>query len=238
MINVGICDDDSSILKFIKDTLTSISKAEKLKINIKCFTTGKDLIDFYKISPHKCDILFLDILLDSVNGLDLAKKINAYNFNTKIILISNSKDYILDGYNVNATNYLLKPLRKEDIYKEFFKVLNLLNKDIHNYFKFVNNGSVNIIPVKDIFCFEAFRRKVIIHLDDKSLEFYGKISDIEKQMKKYNFIKCHRSYIVNLNKIKSLYSSELVLLNNQKIPISKSYFLNIKDSLLSFINDT
>ena len=49
MINVGICDDDSSILKFIKDTLTSISKAEKLKINIKCFTTGKDLIDIIKV---------------------------------------------------------------------------------------------------------------------------------------------------------------------------------------------
>ena len=238
MINVGICDDDSSVLKFIKDTLTSISKDENLRINIKCFNTGEELVDFYKISPYKCDILFLDILLDSVNGLELAKKINIYNFNTKIVLISNSKDYILDGYNVNATNYLLKPLKKEDIYKEFFKVLDLLNKDIHNYFKFVNNGAVNIIPVKDILYFEAFRRKVIIHLEDKSLEFYSKITDIEKQMKKYNFIKCHRSYIVNLNKIKSLYSSELVLLNNQKIPISKSYFLNIKDSLLSFINDT
>ena len=125
MIEIAVCDDDKFTVDYIVNTLTHISKKNNLYINIHTFTSGMEFISNY--NPSKSyDIIFLDILLDSLNGIDIAKHIRENNDITKIIFISSSSEYILDGYDVEASNYLIKPLDYEKLNKVFIKAIKSL----------------------------------------------------------------------------------------------------------------
>lgn len=236
MINVTICDDDKVVRDFIRSTLEYISIQHCLSINIKEFESGEKFIDSYKKHDNHSNIIFLDIILESISGIEIAKIINEFNNGTQIILTSYSKDYILDGYEVGALNYLLKPLSKDAIIKEFMRALDNLYNTNTKLFK-INQGSKLIaIPLVDINYFEAFNRKVIVHLDNESIEFYGKFDDVNKRVCDYGFSKCHRSYIVNISKITELSSSEITLLNDIKIPVSRKFVRKIENLFFDFIH--
>ena len=235
MIEIAVCDDDKFTVDYIVNTLTHISKKNNLYINIHTFTSGMDFILNY--NPSKSyDIIFLDILLDSLNGIDIAKHIRENNDITKIIFISSSSEYILDGYDVEASNYLIKPLDYEKLNKVFIKAIKSLYNTNSKLLK-INHGSKTItLPLSKVLYFEVYNRKVIAILDNSTIEFYSRLSDIEVLISKYNFVRCHRSYLVNVCKISQLSSSEITLNNFAKIPIGKKYINNVENAFFKFID--
>lgn len=235
MIEIAVCDDDKFTVNYIVNTLTHISKKNNLYINIHTFTSGMEFISNY--NPSKSyDIIFLDILLDSLNGIDIAKHIRENNDITKIIFISSSSEYILDGYDVEASNYLIKPLDYEKLNKVFIKAIKSLYNTNSKLLK-INHGSKTItLPLSKVLYFEVYNRKVIAILDNSTIEFYSRLSDIEVLISKYNFVRCHRSYLVNVCKISQLSSSEITLNNFAKIPIGKKYINNVENAFFKFID--
>lgn len=235
MIEIAVCDDDKFTVDYIVNTLTHISKKNNLYINIHTFTSGMEFISNY--NPSKSyDIIFLDILLDSLNGIDIAKHIRENNDITKIIFISSSSEYILDGYDVEASNYLIKPLDYEKLNKVFIKAIKSLYNTNSKLLK-INHGSKTItLPLSKVLYFEVYNRKVIAILDNSTIEFYSRLSDIEVLISKYNFVRCHRSYLVNVCKISQLSSSEITLNNFAKIPIGKKYINNVENAFFKFID--
>ena len=235
MIEIAICDDDKFTVDYIVNTLTHISKKNNLYINIHTFTSGMEFISNY--NPSKSyDIIFLDILLDSLNGIDIAKHIRENNDITKIIFISSSSEYILDGYDVEASNYLIKPLDYEKLNKVFIKAIKSLYNTNSKLLK-INQGSKTItLPLSKVLYFEVYNRKVIAILDNSTIEFYSRLSDIEVLISNYNFVRCHRSYLVNVCKISQLSSSEITLNNFTKIPIGKKYINNVENAFFKFID--
>ena len=235
MIEIAVCDDDKFTVNYIVNTLTHISKKNNLYINIHTFTSGMEFISNY--NPSKSyDIIFLDILLDSLNGIDIAKHIRENNDITKIIFISNSSEYILDGYDVEASNYLIKPLDYEKLNKVFIKAIKSLYNTNSKLLKINQGSKIITLPLSKVLYFEVFNRKVAAILDNSTIEFYGRLSDVESLISNYNFVRCHRSYLVNICKISQLSSSEITLNNFTKIPIGKKYITNLENEFFNFID--
>lgn len=108
MVRIAICDDQDIFQGTIKNKLNLLLKKECIKAQIDCYDSGDKLIKFLKENKGIYDILFLDILMSDINGLDVAKEIRTFDNRMQIIFLTSSSDYILQGYDVEALGYLIK----------------------------------------------------------------------------------------------------------------------------------
>ncbi len=217
--------DDERIAREILEN--HLRKIDTIQIVASC----KNAIDAFNIiNSNKIDIIFLDINMPEISGLSFAKSINK---NIKIIFTTAYREYAVDGFDLKAVDYLLKPI-------SFERLLQAVNKFFDESIPIHNEVKEELIHEKSDFIFVRSDRKMIkidfseinyieslgdylkIHLTDKIVTTRETITNIEVKLPKKDFLRIHRSFIVSLNKIES-FTNEFVEINKKAIPISRSY---------------
>lgn len=215
-----------------------VLKAALLKydpyFNITSYSNEEVLIEDLMDNNKIFDLIFLDIYMPRINGIDIAKKIYSHSRNSKIIFVSSSDKYYSEAFNVFAFNYILKPIdpiRLKDILDQ---ALINIEEDRKNQINIFSKGYNYMIYLKDILYVESSDKKVTYHLANRnSLECYNKLDDIYKLLPEEHFIRCHQSYIVNLIHVTKL-SNDYFYIGDQKIKISKKYSKASKDKYLFY----
>lgn len=239
MINIAICDDDKQQIFNLKKNIVDIFKKLDKDVNIKVFNDGNKLINFYLSKENYFDIVFLDIIMPETNGVEVAKKIRAYDAFVNIVMVTVSNQYLLDGYDFNAYAYILKPYEYEEIEKVTTKLISKINCEKEKNICITNKNNIYKLKITKIMYLESILRKVKIKCSEKNeYELYTKLDELEEKLEKSDFIRCHRSFLVNMNYIASIENNELILLNGEHIPISKKYINKVKSLFIDFIDDT
>lgn len=224
-----IVDDEPMAREILESHLAKIDAIEVLG-------SCKSAIEaFNVISTEKVDLIFLDINMPEISGLSFAKSINK---NIKIIFTTAYREYAVDGFDLQAVDYLLKPI-------SFERLLQGVNKYFNESTTVQQEETKEIIQEKSDSIFVRSDRKMIkinfleilfieslsdyikIHLKDKNVVTRETISNIEAKLPQHDFLRVHRSYIVALNSITS-FTNELLEIGKKQIPISRSY----KDGVL------
>lgn len=240
MINIAILDDDISICSEIETILSKYLKRECLKFNIDIFYSGKKFVDFLKNS-NKYDILFIDIEIGDLNGLDIGKYIRGIlkDRYVKIVYVSFFKQYALELFDLDPTNFLIKPIKKEKIEETLEKILENINVE-KNIFIFKSERNIFKIYLKDIIYFESIKDTKNIKIKTTEIEksFKGKISEIHKKVGIDIFIKVNKSILVNFNYIKIFNPKELsiILHNDEEIKISRLRVDELKEKYAKYFN--
>jgi len=227
-----IVDDERVARKILESHL---SKIEAVEIAGSC----KNAVEAFNIlSRQKIDLIFLDINMPEISGLSLAKSINR---DVKIIFTTAYREYALDGLDLQAVDYLLKPI-------SFERLLQAINKYLDENTPLQISESNELVPEKSDSFFVRADRKMIkichseilfieslsdyikIHLTDKTVVTRETITSIEAKLPKNEFIRTHRSFIVSINKIDS-FTCELVEIGKKQIPISRSYKKEVLETL-------
>jgi len=199
------------------------------------FTCPSQALDCFR-SGANIDACFLDIIMPKMNGIKLAEKLRENNFANDIVFITTSNDFASQSYQVQAFDYLLKPLTCEKV----SNIMGKLKKSQENADKaglsIVTQGVTRFILFRDISHVEVINHIVYIKLRDKSIiKMYATFGKIEEQLLAGSrFAKCHRSYIVNLSEIKTMANNELIMKNGSKIPISRGYS-QVKDKIVKWM---
>ncbi|SNR76629.1 LytR/AlgR family response regulator transcription factor [Lutibacter flavus] len=234
IIQCIIVDDEPIAREILENHL---KKIETINVVASC----KNAIEaFNEINIHQIDLLFLDINMPEISGLSFAKSINK---NIKIIFTTAYREYAVDGFNLQAVDYLLKPI-------SFERLLQAVNKYLGENIPVFAESVSEIVQEKNIFIFVRSDRKMIkinfseinylesfsdyvkIHLEDKMIVTRETITNIEAKLPQKEFIRVHRSFIVSMAKINS-FTSEFIEVDKKAIPISRSYK---KDVLLRLEN--
>lgn len=235
MIKIAICDDDNYHLKNTANMILDIAKKNNIVVDIKTFDSSKSLMNLLYDNFDLFDIFFLDIVMDYINGIDLGKFIRKNNNLCEIILTTTSKEYMLDGYDINASNYLLKPLSEDKLERQFLKSAYIINKNSDNSIVIKSGANFKKIPLSNIIFFESKLRKVLITtLTESNINFYEKLEFINEKVSSKNFVRCHKSYIVNLHHIKEIEGNSVITTNDMVIPISRSYLKSTKESFMNY----
>jgi DNA-binding LytR/AlgR family response regulator len=227
-INAIIIDDEPLAIDVLKNFSDTI---DYLNIS-KTFTNPVEAIKF--LSENKVDLIFLDIEMPMINGVDL---VEALNSKPSIIFTTAFPQYAVEGFNLDAVDYLLKPIS----YKRFLKAINKVsntfdnNSDIiipnqivinsnDNKFIFVKSDYENLkVNIQDIKYIEGLKDYLRINLsNDKFVLTLSNFSSIIDKISNPDFIRVHNSYIVNLNYIKSIQKNR-ILIGDKRIPISETY---------------
>lgn len=239
MLNIAIVDDDNNICVELENILMEYLKKYYLKFNIDIFYTGQEFIKYLE-NENIYDIVFLDIEIGDLTGVDIGKYIreNLQNEILKIIYISSHTTYTMKLFKVRPTDFLLKPINKDEVINLINLLIKLLNVQ-YEYFEF--NLDFNNIKVclKDIIYFNKIKssRKVILKTTSKEFIFYGKIKDIYTNLKDKRFIKPFNSYIVNYDYVDFIDKDKLILLNSEVIPISRDNFKEVKSLQIKFLKE-
>jgi DNA-binding LytR/AlgR family response regulator len=189
---------------------------EEYSVNV--FNDGGALLSYIE-KQHKFDIIFLDILMEEKNGIEVGLAIRdvMQDETTKLIYVSSTKDFVMDLFNVRVTNFLVKPLEKETVQKALEKTLQIIKQD-SEIFEFKIGGRTYVVRLLDVLYFESIVKKVRIVTRDETYEFYGSLGFIAEHHFQ-GFIQIHRSYYVNYKFIASYTNREVTLTNDEIIGI-------------------
>ncbi len=221
MLQIGICDDSVEARFSLVILLERIFENRNIEYNIYEFSHGEGFLKWYGKNIGKIDLLFLDIEMAEMDGMEVAKKIRELNSNMLIVFITNFPDYVFDGYSVNALGYLMKP-PKEDILDDIItRSLTSLYRDSDNIYIIKNIDGLYKIPKENILYFYSEKRQVYCVTLDKSYIFYAKLDKVKNDLED-DFVRIHQRYLVNPKHIE-LIKTDFVYINNMALPISRSY---------------
>ncbi len=213
ILKIAICDDNQTDCELLSDILEEIKWVLEEDYSVNIFSDGSALLAYIE-KQHNFDIIFLDILMEEKNGIEVGLSIRE---TTKLIYVSSTMDFVMDLFNVRVTNFLVKPLTKEPVQKALEKALQLIKQDAE-MFEFKIAGRTFMARLTDVLYFESVGKKVRIVTKDETHEFYGSLVFIIEHH--YNgFIQVHRSYYVNYKYIASYTNREVKLTNDEVIGI-------------------
>ncbi len=189
---------------------------EEYSVNL--FNDGAALLSYIE-KQHNFDIIFLDILMEEKSGIEVGLTIRdtMQDETTKLIYVSSTKDFVMDLFNVRVTNFLVKPLTKEQVQTALEKALQLIKQDAE-IFEFKISGRTYMIRLSDVLYFESVGKKIRVLTKDEDFEFYGSLAFIIEHHYT-GFIHVHRSYYVNYKFIASYTNREVTLINGEIISI-------------------
>lgn len=233
MLKFVICDDDFIFRDTLREYLEVILKGITNQFEIIMFNCGEDLIENYH---EDVDIFFLDIEMNKLTGMDVARKIRERNDKSEIIFTTGLIDYIHDGYEVRAYRYLIKPIQFEKL-KEHVNlcIKDIIKKSERNIF-IQNKGDTYKLKIDEITFVEVINKDVIIHTVNESYSTKTNMRIIETELVKYNFYRCHKSFLVNMKYVEHI-KQNIILVKNIEIPVSRYKIKEFKVKLLSVLGD-
>lgn len=229
MIYIAICEDDVSIGNYLEELIRTQAENEKAEINIEVFLTAEECLDYIK-ENHSFDLLFLDIELGNMSGIELAETIrnDLGDDYMQIVYISAKESYAMKLFETQPLNFLVKPIEKEKLKKVFCKAIKILEQK-EEVFCYKKGHSQKKVFIKDILYFEVQNRKIIIYSKNAKDTFYGALKNIAEELKKYHFFLCHKSFLIHYEKVRIFESSRLIMENGDEIFISQAKRQEVKE---------
>lgn len=233
-INIAICESEPEQLAIYQSYLNEWADLNQETIKIKTFLTAESFL-FNVDYSGQYDLIFLDTKLKKMSGMELAKKIRETDLKIEIVFITREMSYVFEGYNVNALNYLLEPIKKEEIFNclKQYRAKHPTKKE--NFMLLQHGTSILKVNLDQIIYIRASDHYVDIKTDEKTFTIREKIGTIEQKLPKHQFCRCHRSYIVNLSKIEQLSKGKIQLKDKTLIPMTKTREKEVSDAFTSFV---
>lgn len=232
IISIAICDDEKIQVELLERYVENWAKENDIRVEIELFYNAESF-DFAWSMDKKYNILLLDIEMPGKNGIELAKKIRKGDNLLNIIFITAISDYISEGYDVEAINYLIKPIKENKLYECLDRAFEKIPIEEKNILIDVEGETIRLIE-KDILYIESFSHFVDIHTSQENYRVRKNIGTMEKILEQNSFIRCHRSYIVNLKHIKKIGKVDIVLDNDDLIPVSRRQYSNTNMAFIKY----
>ncbi len=254
-IRVAICDDEQNI----RDYLSSLVRRQDPACEILEYASAED----YLSVVERRDLLFLDIELNGkgavnreavtediglaalnhssapMDGMALARRLKDFPPDSRplLIFVTGHEKYVYDAFDVEAFQYLVKPIDEKRFAEIFQKALRKLSsKKIQSPPPLIiqSAGTSRVIPLENIYYTESQGHKILLHLREETLEYYGKIGELEQRLAG-QFARIHKGYLVNLSYVEEYTHRQVTLVNGEKLLISKYKYDSFVKSHLQFL---
>jgi DNA-binding LytR/AlgR family response regulator len=234
-INIAIVDDEEVQVELLEKYVKNWANKKDIRVITEAFYNGESF-QFSWSMDKTYDVLLLDIEMPGINGIELAKKIRKEDNLINIIFITAIADYIGEGYDVEAINYLIKPIDEEKLYECLDRAFKKTPKE-EKIILVEEQGEIRRILQKDILYIESFGHNVEINAIGEKYTVRKNIGIIEKELDENNFVRCHRSYIVGIRHINRIGKNDIKLDNGEIIPISRRQYANVNKAFIQYYGE-
>lgn len=242
---IVLCDDNLEELRILKELISSYwsENSPDKQYELVEFHNAEEMLIWITEGKHAPDLLFLDVFLPGKTGIEAARDLRKKGNKVPIVFLTMSREYALDAYEVNAVQYLVKPLDREKFYYVIDFCLNTLMKKQEHVIVFKVGSSYRQLMQDEIIYCETDRNYQIVHLKNESLKVRATSKDMFARLQKFSqFIRCGTSYILNINHILKMDKNEICMDNDSCVFISKNRVAEFRkqyfDYYFSYGNET
>lgn len=237
MISTCICDDDCKAGASLSEMVSQYFVRHGVPYQTKVYADSSLLLSEIE-DGSKFQLYILDILMPFTSGMELANAIRRYDKKAAIIFLTSSPEYAIESYDYHAENYLLKPLSFEKLNAALDSLFQRKVFEPEQSLLIKTGYSVRSIPLDTLCCLEAFRNKSTLSLNDHSIQdIHMSFSELDTMLSAYpQFIRIHRSYIINMDYIREITGDKVTLSTGQKVPISSTYTADAKAAYFAYMD--
>ena len=227
-INICVIEDEELFQEQILKIAKQYETEKNVNLKVTCYDTFKKSL---LINTEQFHVFFLDIQLTNENGVNIARQLRNAGYTGAIVFLTSYEEYVFDGYDVNALNYLLKPLT----YEHFSRCINrILERLESKYFSFRYKGTYERVPYDNILYFTSRNQYTeIIKKEDTQL-IHEPLKNILGILP-LQFVQCHRTVILNLDYVEKIMKKDAYLSDGTVIPISRQYLNTVREQFLKHL---
>ena len=237
MLNIAICDDEKYFRNEIRGILEKHLGAEGIVCSIDDFASGEELTDL-GIEVQKYDIVFLDINMDQMDGIDVARKIREKSKDIFIVFVTAYIDYTIEGYKVDAFRYILKNnnMLEGSVVECLDAIKERMAYEVEQI-EFDFSEGKKTVSLERILFVESNLHRLIFHIMEDSLKqytVYKTLDEMEKEFEGKGFIRIHQSYLVNARHVNSISRYCLLLDNGMQLSIPRARYNDVQKLIAEY----
>ena len=218
MLQLAVCDDERVFRSDLRKLLGTELELCGIDYHISEFTSGEELIA--GLEKADCQILFLDIEMKGIDGVEAARRLRETKRQMEIVFVTSYADFVFQGYEVRALNYILKPYEPEKIAAVLHTAPEALDIEAEKYYVIDQRGGSIRVPLSSVKYFSSERRTVHAVTTEQEYTFYEKLSDLETELPD-TFVRIHNRYLVHLKYLEAVRQNTAVV-DGEELPVSRS----------------
>ncbi|MGI6107543.1 MAG: LytR/AlgR family response regulator transcription factor [Lachnospiraceae bacterium] len=231
-MRIAICEDNAAHREILKTMIEEWARDSGEPVSVAQFSAAEQFImSEYQAAGY--DLIFLDIQMKKMDGMALARTIRKDDPKVQIVFTTSFGDYAVEGYEVRAFRYLVKPLKKEAVFLTLSRVLETVKSEASGYFVLQEEGETQRIEKSKVRYIEVQGHYLYFHTADRAIRSRAKLKDVEESFRGPQFCKCHRSYIVNLACVDEIGKNGLKI-GGEYIPVSRANWDAVNRSYIEY----
>lgn len=237
-MNIAYCEDKKIQLEYMEQLIRKWADERKSTAIYFGYGSAKELL-FEHPDSFPFDLLFLDIDMDGMDGMALAKEIRKWDKNLPIVFLTNRSEYVFEGYEVGALRYLLKLVEESKFFSLLDDISSALGKEKHYLIENVDGETVKI-PIDTIYSVEAKGHYICVHTSARDYEYKKNFSEIAEKLtnsqlgQEKEFISTHRSFLVSLAAVERVQRTECILSDGSSVPVSRNAYKSVNEAFIRY----
>lgn len=233
MLAIAVCDDEMIECCNMAGKIKEILEEMKIPYIIRQFRSGGELLQ----AMESFDVVFLDIIMQDLDGMKTAQIFREKASDKILVFVSSSTEYVFEAYDVEAFQYLLKPVDDRKLKRVLQKAVLKINKRSQEFIIVSRERQKKKLLLDDIYYFEIQGRVVDAHGPEGIFTYYERIGELEEKLQDKGFFRCHKSYLVNLKYVDGYNRQEAILDNGEKIVIAKRRYEAFRQEVLKVMRE-
>ena len=234
MIHITVCDDDPEMIRTCREFAGRFDSAHPYRLSWH-FLEKPEEMEAQALAQE--DILILDIQMGRLDGLETARIMRKINRESILIFVTNMAQFAIKGYEVDALDFIIKPVSMASIVYVMDKALKRLTGSNHAAFSLKTPEGTISLAANDITFVEVFDHNLVYHTTRGDYTVRGRLSDVSEKLDPERFVLCNRSFIVNLRHVSNV-TADYLLIGDSRIPVSKSHRKELMKRFSSFLGDS
>lgn len=235
MIKIAIVDDDGQSRRTLEENLKKYETEENTSFSVTHYSDSEYFLRDY---VKQYDIIFLDVEMPVLNGIEVAKRLRQTDSSVIIVFVTNFGKYAIDGYEVEALDFIVKPVTYYGLKLKIKRAVERLAKDNDATIEVSSYDRITRIRQKDVYYVEVREHGLFINTVDGIVQSYGSLKKLEATLDKTTFSRCNHCYLVNLGHVKVIKGFELTLDNGEVLQISRSKKKPFSEAVDKFAGST
>ena len=218
MIKFAICDDEPAMARELAGYLARyLEEHEVTAYSVSNFSSGRALLE----AADGFDVIFLDIQMEEPDGMETARLLRGQGNHSLLVFVTVLMELVFDAFQVEAYDYLTKPLDAARFARTMDRVLQTLEQRTAASIVIQQGSGCEVVPLSDVVYCEVLGRKVYLHKADGTITgYYDRLEQLERRVDR-RFFRCHRSYLVNLDHVRGCQAGQVLLSQGERIPVSR-----------------
>lgn len=233
LVRIAIVEDEKDQYEYYGKVLEAWSEANAVRLSVSYIGSAEEFLFKYD-RRNLFDIIFLDVCMRDMNGMELAHVIRKYDRNVQIVFVTGDSGYVFEGYEIGAVRYLLKPVDESRIAEALDSCLEKLEKRTEDYLTFMYLGENLKLFRSDIIYVQVDGHYLQMQTKDRRYEWKGSLKEMNARLEPDRFVMANRSTIVNLEYISKITRESCILESGESIPVSRGAYPALNDAFMKF----